>query len=950
MGHHCSQGRLPDPLRRKTTTMRKPIGFWDLLTRFRERHSIGHRGQTTHGQRGNRRSTQDTRVLQSPICRGQSHRRISPSHRPLCTEQVHSHYKVQDGNGENSTCSHSQGRLDDISRPEGCLLPNTNPPRESPISSVCLEGATIPVSRSMFWPVHCSTSVYEDDGADFSGFTSEGSPSPTLPRRLACASCNKTGIHTINTNASRLVYQPRSGHQLGKICSHTYTDQDLFGDGDSLSSFEGFPDPGTGGQPPTVDCHLSEQPVPPSQGVDGSLGSHGFTDLPHPRRETQNEKFTASSVALLEPTDTERKDPNSLDNRYSHRSPLVDGRNQPLVGPVITASVSRPLPVHGCLLRRLGCLSPPRFDKRNLVPIGENSPYQRSGASSYTSGTTALRRASSRQDCCHLFGQHNSTVVPCQARRNSVITPQPGGSGNSGMDGKEFSHLDHTVCQRLFQRHGRLPQPGDSGNIHRMDTTPGGMPCSVENVGMSNSRSVRHEAQFQAGQFCIAFPRSHGDSNRRLLVQLGSPRRICLSTFSTSQECIEQAPSFKGNIAHPSRPILAPERMVPRPDSSVSRHPTSVTATPRPSTSTSHPSISSSSPRASSSRVETVKRLLRHRGYSRGVAQFLAEARRHSTTVNYQYKWKKYRRWCKLKGHTVSTPSSQKFAEFFLYLHQHCKLSVSAIRGYKAMLNSVFAYKGFNLSDDPVLSDISKACARLAPRTINRTPSWNVDVVLKALTLPPFEPLRLASMRDITKKTLFLVALATARRVSELQALSSNVATQDSDLILYYLPEFIAKTETIMNPTKREFRLRSLSPLIGPEDEERLLCPVRAINFYLLRTAPTPRPRQLFVSVRDRKKPLSKAALSFFLRETIKMAHQSLPEELCPLLKVRAHDIRGIATSLLLWRNKSISSILDAACWKTPSVFADYYLKDFQRKEGDILSLGPFVAAGDVVT
>ena len=44
-----------------------------------------------------------------------------------------------------------------------------------------------------------------------------------------------------------------------------------------------------------------------------------------------------------------------------------------------------------------------------------------------------------------------------------------------------------------------------------------------------------------------------------------------------------------------------------------------------------------------------------------------------------------------------------------------------------------------------------------------------------------------------------------------------------------------------------------------------------------------------------------------------------------------------------------MSAILDAACWRTQSVFATHYLTDIQRMEGDVFALGPFVAAGDVL-
>ena len=949
MGTHRPGERLPNSFCDKTTIVSQPLGFWDLLAKFGERQSVGHGGQITPGQRGSRRGSYDTRIPQSCVRGHQSHGRISPSFRPLLTKQVCTHDKVQDGNSKDSTRSHPQGRLDDVSRFEGCILPNSNPSGESQVSPLHLERTIVPVPGSMFWPVHRTSSLHEDDGADFSGFTSEGSPSASLPRRLARTSCFGTGSTTINTSTSRLMLQTRSDDQLGEVSTHSHSDQDLFGDGDSLSSFEGFSNTYTCGQPPSFNQSVSEQPMPSCKGVDGSLGSPSVANISRARWKTQDEELAASAVPLLEQTVTERDHGNPLDYTHLCRPSLVVKRVQPLVGSVPPVGVSGPLPVYRRLFRRLGGISPSRFDKRKLVTIREESAHQPTGTPSDTPGTSILCGASSGQDSGHFFRQYNSTVIPCQGGRNSVVPSQLGGSGDTRLGREEFGEPSLPVRQGFLQCPGRLPQSKESSDFYGVDPTPGGVQHPLEGVGMSTSGPICHKAELQAGQFYITFPRSHGNSNGRLLVQLGSPGIIRLSTIFTGEEGTQQTQNLTRDNTYSSGPILAPEGVVPRLDSSDERHPTSLATAPRSPASTTHPSFSSGSPRASSSRMETVKRLLRHKGYSRRVAQFLAKAKRHSTIVNYQCKWKKYRQWCKQEGHTVSSPSSQKFADFLLYLHQQKNLSVSAIRGYKAMLNSVFAYKGFNLTDDPVLRDIAKACARQVPRMINRTPSWNVDVVLKALTCPPFEPLRLASIRDLTKKTIFLVALATARRVSELQALSNKVVWQDSDLILSYLPEFIAKTETVSNPTTREFRLRSLTPLVGAEDEERLLCPVRAVHLYLQRTAFTPRPRQLFLSVRDLKKPLSKAALSFFLRETIKMAHESLPEELCPLLKVRAHDIRGIATSLLLWKNKSISSILDAACWKTPSVFVDFYLKDFQRREGDVLALGPFVAAGDIM-
>lgn len=80
---------------------------------------------------------------------------------------------------------------------------------------------------------------------------------------------------------------------------------------------------------------------------------------------------------------------------------------------------------------------------------------------------------------------------------------------------------------------------------------------------------------------------------------------------------------------------------------------------------------------------------------------------------------------------------------------------------------------------------------------INRIPSWNVDVVLKALSVLPVNHSCVTSMWDLMEKTSSKkVTLARDGRVSELQVPPIKVAWQDFDLVLAYLPEIVVKTET----------------------------------------------------------------------------------------------------------------------------------------------------------
>ena len=105
------------------------------------------------------------------------------------------------------------------------------------------------------------------------------------------------------------------------------------------------------------------------------------------------------------------------------------------------------------------------------------------------------------------------------------------------------------------------------------------------------------------------------------------------------------------------------------------------------------------------------------------------------------------------------------------------------------------------------------------------------------------------------------------------------------------------------------------------------------------------------MSPRDNTRSMSKNGVSYHLRDLIVQAHRSLDESDMDLLKVKAHDIRGIATSFNFWVNRSIQDVLKAATWKTASVFAKHYFRDIERfsPQNMLYSLGPIVAAGGIV-
>ena len=249
---------------------------------------------------------------------------------------------------------------------------------------------------------------------------------------------------------------------------------------------------------------------------------------------------------------------------------------------------------------------------------------------------------------------------------------------------------------------------------------------------------------------------------------------------------------------------------------------------------------------------------------------------------------------------------------------------MSAVMGYRSMLSAVFRSVLPEISSPSVLQDLIRSFKVEVPSRGVRPPSWDLLRVLTYLRSPVFEPLQRSSLRNLSRKTLFLLALATAKRVRELQALSRAVSFSASAAGISYVPEFLAKTESAVHSLPRSFSVPSLGDFAAGLTEDLLLCPVRALREYVSRTASfVNRPRRLFVAPRCPTRAMSKNAISYFLRKVIVHAGASSEELAAP----KAQSIRGIATSSAFFRNWSLASVLDAVSWCSNSVFTLFYFK-----------------------
>ena len=124
-------------------------------------------------------------------------------------------------------------------------------------------------------------------------------------------------------------------------------------------------------------------------------------------------------------------------------------------------------------------------------------------------------------------------------------------------------------------------------------------------------------------------------------------------------------------------------------------------------------------------------------------------------------------------------------------------------------------------------------------------------------------------------------------------------------------------------PFLTPFRLSHCWNLFGGLQEERLLCPVRAIRTPLDLTL-LPRHGSLFVSTQRPSHALSKNTLSFFIRRVILDAGAVAEGASLP----RAHSVCGVAASAAFLCNLLVSKVLEAPTWRSNPVFTAFYFRD----------------------
>ena len=241
-----------------------------------------------------------------------------------------------------------------------------------------------------------------------------------------------------------------------------------------------------------------------------------------------------------------------------------------------------------------------------------------------------------------------------------------------------------------------------------------------------------------------------------------------------------------------------------------------------------------------------------------------------------------FTKWCITNQVDFRAPPVKSVADFLLYLFEDRKLQPSTIDGYRSAIADKLGNSALNISKDENLARLLDSFHRDRPKGRRGIPSWNLSLVLWQLTKPPFEPIKEASLKHLTFKTVFLLALGSGKRRSEIHAWQNKNIRHQSDwskVSLYPSPSFLSKNQLAKEgpDSVAPVVIPALAPTLDRSlKSDRSLCPVRALHYYLDRTSDLRQNKELiFVSFKKGfDKDISPATISSWIKQTVILCYE----------------------------------------------------------------------------
>ena len=406
----------------------------------------------------------------------------------------------------------------------------------------------------------------------------------------------------------------------------------------------------------------------------------------------------------------------------------------------------------GRSLKRIHC-------QRDLVTARKQVAYKLFGTQGSVSCLKRVSKPLCKQDSTCRNRQHYSDVVYKQGRRHVVGHTLCPTMENLDLVYQTSSNSKSPTYPRAAECGSRQAIQTGPDHSNRMVPPSRGFPSYMQQVAPTSDRSICHEVQQQVTSVCVTSTGLLGSSSGCTQSAMGESGRIRLSTNSHLGQSGGEVAGLPLQENHSGCSGVAQHALVLGSSDHVQSDPTepAQSAQPVDTTFQSDPSQKSDKPKSPCMAPRATE--IKEQGFSEAVATRIEAPQRGSTRSVYEAKWAIFTKWCITNQVDFRSPPVKSVADFLMYLFEDRKLQPSTIDGYRSAIADKLGNSTLNISKDENLTRLLDSFHRDRPKGRRGIPSWNLSLVLHQLTKDPFEPIKEASLKFLTFKTVFLLAL-----------------------------------------------------------------------------------------------------------------------------------------------------------------------------------------------
>ena len=870
-------------------------------------------------------------------------RTVETDPQPKTVEPVHETTQVQNGDTVQDPSPTQAGSLGMLNRSERRVSPRTGGEGTQSVPLLPIPGYFVPFSGPPVWTVHGPAYLYEA-GQDHGGTPPEnGNTNICIPRRLAGSSPKRGGPEKGHKEGLRSHDSTGLDSQLRQVQSYPLPGCDIPGGSDRLPTGTSISYSGKDQGGPDGHTVSGVPPTEISKSLAGSSGLPRKPGGPSTLVQTVHETTTVALTCVLQTVSQPTFHVNPSGSTPGKDLQMVELGTQPASWGPVPDAPNLLHSDHRCVSEGMGSTRPERCSGPRVGTGSRGNTYQCARTSSGLQSPDSSQGQGHREEGPDSLRQRSSNLPHQPTRRHQIAIAMVGHVGP----------LPVVQDPQSVSEGGPSPRFGERYSGHSIENSAltNGVVATrpSSGAGLSGPRQtrggpVRVQVESQATQLRVQNTRTRGVGGRRSVSRLEPPGRVRVPAICPSGR---GSPTGAGSSlsSDPDRSILAVPTLVSTASRAGVRSAEGASSAPRPPV----PTVRETPRSTNNSQigcVETVKRSLREEGFSEEAATLAAHGRRDSTIRLYDSRLGLYGEWCKDRQVSPDSASVGEVANFLTHIFNGGK-QVNTVRGYRTAIGAI--HKGFapglSVSNASQLDMLIRAMGLKRPRTRSLTPPWDMAKVLEVLSKEPFEPMSSASLLNVTIKTAFLVAAASARRRSALHALSikkGHLRWENHGVRLVPDPSFLTKTQSIDFLPAPIF-LSSIHTFSSIR-EDKVWCPVRALRWYIEKTKPVRGScSSLFIISRKPFTKASKDSISRWIIDAISRSSQTSDSR-----TPRAHDVRAMSTSMALYGGVPLEDILQAAAWRSSNSFISSYLRDVLVEESRMSSAfaGP-AARGD---